>query len=371
MRNVWIIGLVVVLVLVLAAVGVERHFTSTAYIEKSLNTALASGKGVNRIKIGSSSFSPLGGTFSARNVEFVPDTTLIARKIKDGKPVRTRNSIVVSSLQVQGIRFWPLLHRRIIIDSITLDGAGFDIATIRKPGPKPVPNPFPKAATLPQVSFQSLAMPVHINMIRLTNAVMTYSETARTGARPGTIRFSDMNAKISNVTNDSTLMTPGTPCTIHVSTLLNEAGRLDATFGYDLLAPKLSMTCRGTVSRMNAMPLNDLLENLNGIKITSGVVDSTRFDFKIDGDDVARGTVEVLYHDLNIQMEDKVTLEQNLMARFKSFVNDKVKMNDSNPTDADKLATVATIARERTPQTPLIKFLWETLREGILTTLGV
>jgi hypothetical protein len=371
MRHVWIIVLVTALVLVLVGIGVERHFTSSAYIEKSLNATLASGKSVNRIKIGSSSLSLLRGTFSARDFEFVPDTTLIAQRIKDGKPVRTRNSIIISSLRVEGIRVWPLLHRKIIIDSITLDGAKFDIATIRKPGPKPAPNPNPKASTLPQVSFQAIGMPVHINMIRLTNSIMTYSETARTGARPGTIRFSDMNTKISNVTNDSTLMTAGTPCTIHVSTLLNEAGRLDATFGYDLLAPKLNMTCRGTVSRMNAKPLNELLENLNGIKITSGVVDSTRFDFKIEGDDVARGTVSVLYHNLDIQMEDKITLEQDLMARFKSFVNDKVKMHESNPVDEDKLATVATIARPRTPQTPLIKFLWESLREGILTTLGV
>jgi hypothetical protein len=371
MRTLWIISLVTVLVLVLVGLGVERHFTSTAYIEKSLNTTLASGKGVNRIKIGSSNLSLLGGTFSARDFEFVPDTTLIAQRNKDGKPVRTRNSIIISSLHVDGIHVWPLLHRKIVIGSISLDGAKFDIATVRKPGPKSVPLPNPKPATLPQASFQAIGMPVRINMIRLTNSIMTYSEVARDGARPGTIRFSDMDMKISNVTNDSTLMTAGTPCTIHVSTLLNEAGRLDATFGYDLLAPKLSMTCRGTVSRMNAKPLNELLENLNGIKITSGVVDSTRFDFKIDGDDVARGTVEVLYHDLDIQMEDKVTLEQDLMARLKTFVNDKAKMHEKNPPDEDKPMTVATIARPRTPQTPLIKFLWESLREGILTTLGV
>ena len=371
MRTVWIVGLAAVLVLGLTALGVERHFTSTAYIETSLNTALASGKGVNRIKIGSSHFSLLGGTFSARDLEFVPDTTLIARRIKDGKPVRTRNSIIISSLRIRGIRVWPLLHRKVIVNSITLDGAKFDVATVRKAGPKPPPHPNAKPATLPHASFQSLGMPVHINMIRLTNSIVTYSEVARDGSRPGTIRFSDMNTKISNVTNDPTLMTAATPCTIHVSTLLNEAGRLDATFGYDLLSPKLNMTCRGTVSRMNATPLNELLENLNGIKITSGVVDSTRFDFKIDGDDVARGTVEVLYHDLGIQMEDKVTLEQDLMARFKSFVNDKAKMHDRNPGDDGRLATVASIARERAPQTPLIKFLWESLREGILTTLGV
>jgi hypothetical protein len=131
------------------------------------------------------------------------------------------------------------------------------------------------------------------------------------------------------------------------------------------------MTCRGTVSRMKAEPLNELLENLCGIKITSGVVDSTWFHFKVDGDDVARGEVNVLYHDLNIQLQDKITLDQGLMSRLKSFINDKAKMHGSNPTDKDKPATVATIARERTPQTPLIKFLWETLREGILTTLGI
>lgn len=371
MRRMWIVVLVAVLVIGLVGFGVVRHFTSTAYIEKSLNTTLASGKGVNRIKIGSSKFSLLAGTFSARDFEFVPDTTLIAQKVKDGKPVKTKNSIIISSLHIDGLRVWPLLHRKIVINSISLDDAKFSIATIRTPGPKSVPNPNPKPSTLPQTSFQALGMPVHINMIRMTNSIMTYSETARDGARPGTIRFSDMDLKISNVTNDSTLMTEETPCTIHVSTLLNEAGRLDATFGYNLLAPKLNMTCRGTVSRMKAEPLNELLENLNGIKITSGVVDSCRFDFKIDGDDVARGTVEVLYHDLDIQMEDKVTLEQDLMARLKTFVNDKAKMHESNPPDEDKPMTVATIARERTPQTPLIKFLWETLREGILTTLGV
>jgi len=313
----------------------------------------------------------LRGSFSARDVALVPDSTLIAQSIKDGKPVRTRNSLVASSLDMHGIRVWPLLHRRISIDSITLDHATVDVATVRKPGTGAAPAASRKPVTLPQVSFQSIDVPIRINVILMTNSIITYSETARDGARPGIIRFSDMDMKLSNVTNDSTLMTPGTPCTMRVSTLLNEAGRMDATFGYDLLSPRLSMTCRGTVSRMDAKPLNELLENLNGIKITSGIVDSTCFDFKIEGDDVARGTVEIRYHNLDIQMEDKVTLEQNLMARFKSFVNDKVKMNGSNPADETTPATIATIARERTPQTHLVKFLWETLREGILATLGV
>ena len=367
MRRVWIGGAGALLVIGLLACGVVRHFTSTAYIEKRLTTMMASGKGVNQIKIGASHFNLFGGTLSVRDLEFVPDTTVVAQRIKDGKPVRTRNSVMVSTLRVEGIRVWPLLRRRIVVDSISVDSARVAISVVRAAGPRPAPKP----AILPQVYFQKLGMPVRIDAIRMTNSAITYSEVASDGARPGTIRFSGMDMTISNVTNDSTSMTSKTPCTIQVSTLLNEAGRLDATFGYDLLSPKLNMICGGTVSRMQAEPLNELLENLNGIKITSGVVDSARFDFKIEKDDVARGKVEVLYHDLNIQMKDKVTLEQDLMARLKSFINDKAKMHGKNPRDEDKPATVAIVARERTPQTPLIKFLWETLREGILTTLGV
>src|ERR1044071_8337184 len=108
MRNAWITGLVSVVVLAMVALGAMRHFTSAAYIEKKLNTALAAGNSVNRIKIGSSHFNPLRGSFSARDVALVPDSTLIAQSIEDGKPVRTRNALVVSSLYVQGIRVWPL-----------------------------------------------------------------------------------------------------------------------------------------------------------------------------------------------------------------------------------------------------------------------
>jgi hypothetical protein len=120
-------------------------------------------------------------------------------------------------------------------NSISVDSAVVDVSVVRIAGPRPPKKP----ATLPQVSFQALGRPVRIDAIRLTNSSITYSETSGDGSRPGTIRFSDMTMTISDLTNDSARMTATTPCTIHVSTLLNEAGRLDATFGYDLLSPPL------------------------------------------------------------------------------------------------------------------------------------
>ncbi len=366
MRRWWIAGFVAVLAVVLFAFGAVRHFTGAGYIEKKLSTAIAAADGVNRVRIGSSNFSPLRESFVARDLEFQPDTLLLAQRTQAGTLPRTRYSITASSLRVHGIRFWQLLRGRIVADSVAVDGARIDVYLDRTAAPAPPAVP----ATLPHVSFQSIDRPIRIGVIRVTDSGIIYSERAKDGSRPGAIRFTDLWATAYNVTNDSTRMTPSTPCTIDIRTRVAGAGRLNATFGYDLLSSRLNLTYRGTVARMRADPLNELLVNLEGIRITNGVIDSTWFDFKVS-EDVARGKVQVLYRDFDFELLDKITLDRGFAARLQTFIADKSKLNRANPTDDRTPAKVVPILRERTPESSLFKFLWETLREGILTTLGV
>jgi len=366
MRRWRIAGLVAVLAVVLLVHGAVRHFTGAEYIAKQLSTAIASANGVNRVRIGSSSFSLLGRSFVARDLEFLPDTLLLAQRRQAGMPPRTRYSVTASSLRVQGIRLWPLLRGRIAADSVAVDGARVDVYLDRTAGPAPPVKP----ATLPQVSFQSIGRPIRIDIIQITNSEIVYSEKAKDGSRPGRIRFTDLWATVYNVTNDSTRMTPATPCSIDLRTRIAGAGRLDATFGYDLLSARLSMTYRGTVARMRAEPLNDMLVNLEGIQITNGVIDSTWFDFKVS-EDVARGKMQVLYRDLEFEMLDKVTLERRgLATSLLTLVTDKGNLSHANPVDDRTPARVVAITRERPPESPLFAFLWATLREGIVSTLG-
>jgi len=365
-RRWWIAGLVGVLALVLLLYGAVRHFTGAEYIEKQLSAAIASASGVNQVRIGSSNFSPLRGSFVAKDLEFLPDTLLLAQRAQVGTPPRTRCSITASSFRVHGVRLWPLLRKLIVADSVTVDDARIEVYLDRTAGPAPPVKP----ATLPHTYFQSIDRPIRIDVIRVTNTEIRYSEKAKDGGTPGTIRFTDLWATVYNVTNDSTSMASSTPCTIDLRTRIAGAGRLDATFGYDLLSPRLSMTYRGTVARMSAEPLNALLVNLEGIRITSGVMDSTWFDFKVN-EDLASGTVQVLYRDLDFEMLDKVTLDRGLAARLQSFIVDKTKLSGANPTDDRTPARVIAILRERRPESGLPRFLWETLREGILSTLGV
>jgi hypothetical protein len=87
-------------------------------------------------------------------------------------------------------------------------------------------------------------------------------------------------------------------------------------------------------------------------------------------EDVADGTVQVLYQDFAFELVDKVTLGRSPAARLQTFVANKTQLSKANPSDDQTAARVVAVRRERPPESQLLRFLWDTLREGILSTLG-
>jgi hypothetical protein len=120
---------------------------------------------------------------------------------------------------------------------------------------------------------------------------------------------------------------------------------------------------------MNGTALNDLLVDLNGIRIDEGTLDGTTLDIKCDGN-TAAGTMKFLYHGLKFDIVDKDSHKQGLKDHLGTWMQNW-KTHSSNPEDGDDPATVITLRRQRAPYTSLIKFVWETVREGVLRTVGV
>jgi hypothetical protein len=70
-------------------------------------------------------------------------------------------------------------------------------------------------------------------------------------------------------------------------------------------------------------------------------------------------------------MMDKETQHRGLMDRIKTFIGDKKTLNDANPGHDDEAAKVIAVNRRRSPEMKLPRFLWQTLKEGIFTTVGI
>ncbi len=309
------------------------------------------------VEIGSASFNPIRGTFSAENVAIEPDT------VHYPEPRRRRWHFTAASVHIDGIRRWALYQKSIQVGNIRVDAPRLQVyfdrhveSTTRS-----------KKSRLPHERLKGVEHPIHVETIELAKGEIIYKERARDGARPGTFVFSDLSAMITNVTNDSSHM--DTPCTIDVQMTLATSARLRGVFEYDFASEALDLDCRASIGKMDARLLNDLLVNLNGIRVLSGTIDSTWFDFKVDND-LARGQVHCLYRGVEFEMLDKNTLEQGIKDKLITVLNQH-RTRSSNPEKEGAPPVTANVTRRREPGVNIIKFVWQTVRQGLLQTLGV
>jgi hypothetical protein len=358
MPRVWIIAGVGLIATFLVAAALVRYFSSPSFIEKRI-AALVGPRYL--VDLESSHYDPLRKTFVATGISIVSDTLWAPAKPRDTRRTRRSTSFKASGVRANGLSLVALLKGDLVAGELQVDGPRYRLMMDRGVPSKRIDKP-----RMPHVVLGSSDRRIQIDHIRIVDGDIRYSERARDGNRPGTFRFADLDASIANLTNDPERMAQ--PCVIDVRTRLANSGPLKATFEYDLSSPALKMKYQASIGKMDALALNALLVNLNGIRITSGIIDATTLDIKIDGD-VSTGTMKLLYHGLEFEMQDKNSQDQGIGDHVASFLQ-KSKTRESNPDDDDEPAAVITLRRERAPEISLIKFVWETVREGALRTVG-
>lgn len=346
----------VAVVLALSVLGlvVIKKLSSPSHLEKRI-AALVGPDYV--VDIGASSYNPLRGTFTAQYIAIEPDT------LRRTKPFRRMWNFTATSVRAEDVRSLELFKKSLDARRVVFDTPRLRVQVDRRiPATHPV-----KVSTLPHDEVKQAENLVRIDHIDITDGELIYSECAVDGSRPGSFVFGDLSATITNVTNDTTQM--DVPCTIDMRARLADSGQLNAAFEYNLATSALDLDFRGSVGRMDVKSLNDLLVNLEGIYITSGVIDTTWFDFKVN-EDVAKGTVTCLYHGVQFEIISKNSHKQGMGNALATMMSGH-ESNESNPEDRDSAPIVATVVRRRDPTVPIIKFVWETVRAGLLMTLGV
>jgi hypothetical protein len=351
-------AVIVIMVIFLVVAGLlVRHYSSPEYLEKRLSAATGS---KYLIDIGSSHYDPLRRSLDATDVSLESDPSRPAPKDRP----RTRLSLRAGAVHVSGLNLRALQQGNIDIERILVDSPKASIYVDRFGVPLDHPRP---PIQLPNQAIAKSGKRIRIETVNVLNGDIHYSERSRGGARPGVFRFADLNATIDHLTNDATQSEH--PCVIDVRTLLANSGPLKATFEYDLSSPDLRMKYHATIGKMDATSLNELLVNLKGIRITEGTIDATTLSVRMGGD-VATGTMTLLYHGLKFEILDKGTHEQDVGDHVATWMQNW-QTHSSNPTDRDDPPTVITIQRRREPYISLIKFVWETVRDGVLQSVGV
>jgi hypothetical protein len=320
--------------------------------------------GTHAVHVGPVAASSRAGTVSIDAVRLAPTS-------KSSGPAgacnRDRIDIGARGLHLRQLSFRRLLERgELVAAMLRIDTLTVDVYSNKQ---LPPTGP-PAQPVLPNEAFRNLGLALGVDTLYVAAGDIRYAELAPDGARPGRLHFASVKAQMRGVANRPGLLAHDGPAVIDVEALLAGQGLLRAEITYALLAPTLTMRYRGGLGRMDASGFNDILVDLEGIRLTSGRVEAVDFDVHVRNG-LAAGHLVARYHDLSIDVMDKATRSENVLQQLEAFVANSVVLRTQNPPEGEETPYVAQIEYQKQPTDPFFGFLWFSLRQGLLGTLGM
>jgi hypothetical protein len=80
--------------------------------------------------------------------------------------------------------------------------------------------------------------------------------------------------------------------------------------------------------------------------------------------------MEVLYHDLKVDVVDRDKYKSSLSQQLKSAINNKFMLRRANPPDAKTPAISISVRRQSLPGASFLRLLWSNLRYGLVETIA-
>ncbi len=271
----------------------------------------------------------------------------------------------VNTIQVQNINLEQLLDGNIIADRIVLPSPSIKIyRDLIIPRDKKS-----RVGAYPHQLMQKIPTVFRVKKIQVTNGFIEYKEKHQTSRLAGKITYHNVNASISNFTNDKKTIAANNIMTVDMNTRFLNNAPLKITGHFYLLHPSGRFDLNGTFGAMDATHLNPVIEKTGMTHIKTGKINSA--EFQIQGNDnVTDGHVKMLYEDLKVNALEKdkgsAVLDKKTLT---SFIANMAIKND-NPT-RNQDARVIQVHLERNPNVSFFNFAWKTLFQGVMKTVGL
>lgn len=184
---------------------------------------------------------------------------------------------------------------------------------------------------IPSYNLMGAKMNVNIDSIRLNKGYIQHRQLAKNGVKSGKLLFTELQASMSNITNDSLALSKNKFARIEASTKLMGEGLISAQFDFDLKDTFNRFIGNAQIGNFDATLLNEYLEPTAYVRIRKGTISEGDIDFFADNT-VGAGQMKLLYKNLHVDfLNPKDPTKNNKMGLLmKSFLANRV-VNTKNP----------------------------------------
>jgi hypothetical protein len=159
---------------------------------------------------------------------------------------------------------------------------------------------------------------VDIREAEIKDADIIYEQNSEQYDKTGTISFRDMNATISNITNDTARIKDNKYMRARLSAKLQNEADMKVSFRFPLDTTENSVFV-GLVDTFNLHSLNDFIENTILLSVEEG--QSTKISFHVTlYDDHAEGRMHFFYNDLKISLLDTAAARRTFTSAIANVV---------------------------------------------------
>ncbi|HEY7612940.1 MAG TPA: hypothetical protein VH764_08090 [Gemmatimonadales bacterium] len=271
---------------------------------------------------------------------------------------RDRIHFTLDSLQARGVAYRDFLSSGAIgIRVLEAHGARLDVLTDRR-----IPKGPPRRHRTPQQVAAQTGSPLRLDTVVVAGGTVLYRERKPDTERPGVVSFEQVRATVVHLD----LPSRGEPLKIQASARLMGEGPVAARAVVPLDAPDFRYELSGRLGRMPAEAFNRFLSVNEAFDLDGGVVEEVAFEQRVTRG-VARTSIVPRYRDLSVDAAGKGGGIIGKVARgAKEFLAQAFVVRSSNPEDEDDDPRVARTVRRYDPTVTWPRFVWLSLKDGLL-----
>ncbi len=319
--------------------------------------------GLNELSLKSASVNSKDSTIKVTGLKMEPLTSKYDYAPKVGYQ-STWLQLENDSIIMHGVDFLSLLnHKHFISRSVDMDN--FRILVFRD---KRIEFPEWQRKNLPQTDLKQLNFSFDIASIRMNNGYLTYQEHAEKAKSPGEIFIQDINARITNATNDSTRIAKNPKIKIEATAYLFGSGNLRADFQFDMQNAENIHQYGIVVDSLDLTEFNRIMIPNAAVRITGGMNHKILMSAKAN-EQYSYGEMKFYYEDLRIALINRETeTTRGLGQALGSFFANTFIIKTNNPHNL--VLRKGDVFFERDEKRAIFNYWSKTFLSGVVSSIG-
>lgn len=267
--------------------------------------------------------------------------------------------VEVKAISIHGLKVGDAIRYGIVdIDSILIDKLKIELYK-----DKNKPWNYDKRPMFLQQKLKHLKQPLHIDMVKVSNSKLIYSERPKDSKKLLVVDISNMSAQLDFVTSIRDSLRSGKNLKINLKGYLMNTSHLNL----DVVMPYNSRVdtfyFAGYLGPADFVKFNPAIYPATGIKFDAGKLESVKFSANASPKR-AEGKMTMIYSGLEAEVTKKDVEEKDKALSWLA----NVVLPKSNPSKKGKLK-VAKIEVDRVEYKGLGNFIWKSVQSGLVNTI--